>query len=478
MSLFRQRIRSYYRPDGRKCKKAEAVEVVDGKERLLPGFTSRQTKSKKWYGQYRVDGILRRVPLASNKTAARQLLNEMIGKAERGQANLIDPFEAHRKRPLAEHLDDWKAALLADGAGAKHVTSVVGCVRCVLNGCEFAIIADLSASSVQTFLADLRERPEAKPILDASKESFTKKELAELLGVTKAAVQARVSRYRLEATGNGKKRRFPRATAIALLSASGKGISIKTSNGYLAAIKQFCRWMVQDRRMPDNPLAHLEGGNVKLDRRHDRRPLSESEVLSLLDATRDSQRTSHGLTGLDRHFLYLTALCTGFRARELASLTPEAFSLDDGIVTLGATSAKNKRTVTQPLPTDAADALRDYLTNKPAGQPVWPGSWWADGNAAEMLQDDLEAVGVPYVTDGPDGPLYADFHSLRHTFIALLDRSGATLKEAMQLARHSDPKLTMAVYGRAQLHDLSRAVSRLSGMLSGQPKVRTSVQTA
>ena len=32
----------------------------------------------------------------------------------------------------------------------------------------------------------------------------------------------------------------------------------------------------------------------------------------------------------------------------------------------------------------------------------------------------------------------------------------------MQLARHSDPKLTMARYGRAQLHDLAGAVERLS----------------
>ena len=31
----------------------------------------------------------------------------------------------------------------------------------------------------------------------------------------------------------------------------------------------------------------------------------------------------------------------------------------------------------------------------------------------------------------------------------------------MQLARHSDPKLTMARYGRAQLHDLAAAVERL-----------------
>ena len=34
----------------------------------------------------------------------------------------------------------------------------------------------------------------------------------------------------------------------------------------------------------------------------------------------------------------------------------------------------------------------------------------------------------------------------------------------MQLARHSDPKPTMAVYGRAQLHDLGRAVGRLRSL--------------
>lgn len=39
--------------------------------------------------------------------------------------------------------------------------------------------------------------------------------------------------------------------------------------------------------------------------------------------------------------------------------------------------------------------------------------------------------------------------------------------KAMQLARHSDPKLDTAVYGRAQLHDLGRAVERLPSLLSG-----------
>ena len=48
----------------------------------------------------------------------------------------------------------------------------------------------------------------------------------------------------------------------------------------------------------------------------------------------------------------------------------------------------------------------------------------------------------------------------------MLDKSGATLKEAMRLARHSDPNLTLAVCGRAQLHDLGEAVRRLPSLLA------------
>lgn len=67
---------------------------------------------------------------------------------------------------------------------------------------------------------------------------------------------------------------------------------------------------------------------------------------------------------------------------------------------------------------------------------------------------------------GPDGPLHADFHALRHTFISHLDLAGVSLRDAMQLARHSDPRLTMARYGRSQQDALGRAVEKI-GCLSG-----------
>jgi site-specific recombinase XerD len=237
----------------------------------------------------------------------------------------------------------------------------------------------------------------------------------------------------------------------------------------LDAVKQFAAWLVQDRRVGDNPLAHLAGGNVKVDRRHDRQPLSAAELRLIVQAARGSGKSFGGLTGSDRAMLYSVACASGFRASELASLSPKAFDLDavPPAVILVAENAKNGRTAVQPLPPELAQALRAYLAVKPSDQPVWSGTWCK--KAADMLRIDLDASGISYVSDGPDGQRYRDFHSLRHSFIAMLDKSGATLKEAMQLARHSDPKLTMAVYGRAQLHDLGNAVSRLPD-LSSEPE--------
>jgi integrase len=173
------------------------------------------------------------------------------------------------------------------------------------------------------------------------------------------------------------------------------------------------------------------------------------------------------LSGADRHVLYLAACATGFRAEELACLRPESFDFDTEppVAVLGAAETKNGKGARQPLPPNVAGALRDYLTGRPAGMHLWPGNWWK--RAADMLRIDLDAAGVPYAVEGSDGPLYADFHALLHSYIALLEKSGATLKEAMQLARHSDPKLTLAVYGRAQLHDLGRAVERLPALMAG-----------
>src|SRR5262249_33535781 len=115
-------------------------------------------------------------------------------------------------------------------------------------------------------------------------------------------------------------------------------------------------------------------------------------------------------------------------------------------------------------PPDLAELLRGYLADKPAGRPVWGGTWPKEGNAAEMMRGDLETVGIPYVVEGPDGLLFADFHSLRHSYLTLGGRAGLDLRTLQELAGHSPPVLT-ARYSHRRLHDLAGAVEKLAGFL-------------
>ena len=222
----------------------------------------------------------------------------------------------------------------------------------------------------------------------------------------------------------------------------------------------------QRRYLPFNPLTDAEVGNAEADLRHARRDLKPDELVKLLETTGGSAKAFRGLTGPERRLLYLTACGTGFRRSELVSLTPESFDLDadSPTATVARAYVKNRRTVKktvrQPLPEAVAEALRPFLKGRLAGEPVWPGNWWT--KSADMLKEDLEAAGIPYVVKGPDGPLYADFHGLRHTYISLMERAGVGLNDAKELARHSTIVLTKDRYTHADEAGLGAAVNKLA----------------
>src|SRR5215468_9051900 len=92
------------------------------------------------------------------------------------------------------------------------------------------------------------------------------------------------------------------------------------------------------------------------------------------------------------------------------------------------------------------------------------GAWAKDCRAAEMIRGDLEAADIPYAVEGPDGPEYADFHSLRHSYLTLGGRSGIDLRTLQELAGHSKPELT-ARYSHRRLYDLAGAVDKLPNLV-------------
>jgi integrase len=425
-----------------------------------PGSKKVKKKSGKWYG--RVPGSAKAVPLSVNKVAAQQLLAELVKKAELRRAGILDPFEVHRSRPLADHLADYRRFLEAEGNCPEYVAKTYARMVAILDGCRLVFIADLTADKVAQYLHDLRRDP-PRPALPAGQEWFTPGELKAALGGSRPPQLARLLRREgLAAEGNGKARRYPRTTVEGLQYRFCRGIGISTSNGYLTAIKGFSRWLYRQERTDRDRLVSLSRLNAKTDLRHERRALIEAELRGLLEAARQSDAETEGLSGRDRMMLYATAMVTGFRASELASLSPTSFDLssDRPTVTVKAAYSKNRRESVQPLPPDVADALRGYLADRPAGQAIWPGAW--PKNAAEMLRADLSVANIPY--RDAEGRV-ADFHALRHSYITLLERSGVSPKLAQELARHSDIRLTMNVYTHARLHDLAGAVEGLPSLL-------------
>ena len=91
-----------------------------------------------------------------------------------------------------------------------------------------------------------------------------------------------------------------------------------------------------------------------------------------------------------------------------------------------------------------------------------------------MLRADLDAAGITY-RDGSGRVI--DFHAMRHTFISNIVRSGASVKVCQELARHSDPKLTLGVYTHLRVADKTKALNSLPSMKPDRPEYQVARAT-
>ena len=454
------------------------VRLKDRGRVVLYPLTKDETKflvpSKRYYFKCPDgNGTIRRVKGFSDLKATEQLAAETERKASRVRSGYTDPAEEHARRPLAEHLKDYTAHLQAKGNVPVHVSNVVAKITALLKGCGYVFPMDVDTGKAAEWLIALRRN--GVPIALPEGDVFTPGAVAQLFGISGTAIRGTVKRMNLSATGKGKARRYPRATVESLALNRAKGCGPETVNHYVRAVRGFFRWLVKVKRIGSNPLDSLPLLNAAVDVRRARRELTADELRRLFTAARSSKRTFRGLAGADRFALYLTAAGTGFRASALANLTPADFDFDAGTVTLAARFAKNRRMKVQPLPADVAAELRDYLEGKPANSPVWGGTWASARLGAEMLRGDLEAAGIPYAVERQDGPEYADFHSLRHSFLTLGGRSGIDLRTLQELAGHSTPSMT-ARYSHRRLYDLQGAVDKLPNLVPTDPSTATAVE--
>ena len=362
----------------------------------------------------------------TDKAAAERILSKRTADAALRRDGVVDArsdrYVAANQRPTSEHRADWKATLLAKGVTAKQVTQLVVRVDKLLCAVEATRLSDLSASLIQTAIGELRD----------------------------------------------------------------EGMALQTCHHYLRAIKQFSRWLKRDGRVRDDVLSHLTGYNASTDRRHERRSLAPDEPMLLFDAA-ESGPSWRGASGPDRAMAYRIATGTGFRAGELRSLTPASFCLDDNppTIVLEAKHSKRRRADHQPIRVDLAEMLRSWLVEKPTGQPVFS---TMPEKTALMVKADLRRARARWIKAVHDrkerrkraqsdflaevngAGHVVDFHALRVTYITLLIKSGASVREVQELARHSDPRLTLNIYTKLGIHDLAGALDGLPGLTADAPK--------
>jgi len=220
----------------------------------------------------------------------------------------------------------------------------------------------------------------------------------------------------------------------------------KTLNEYLTSAKGFCTWLMAQGRFPVNPLATVKKVEARGHEVRVRRAFAETELASLLSVARLQQ------------IVYLTAALTGIRHGELKELRWHDFNLgsEKRSVTVRASVSKNHKQACLPLHPALAAALRKFRpANADAGDLVFKGLV----PRSKVFNAHLKAAKISKMdTQGR----VIDFHSLRHTFCTNLHRAGVSQREAMELMRHSDPRLTANTYTDTSLLSLQTAVEKLT----------------
>ncbi len=394
--------REYTALDG-SIKRCAAFSIVladaNGRRVRLAGYTDRRATEELAHKVERLIALhANQQPLDAELRAWLKTLG-MKQRRRLAALGLLDAAALGASRPLSEHLNDYRAELERPEREntAQHVLITHNRCKAIIDGIGATKAADLTLARVSAWLKGRRD-------------------------------------------------------------AECGGLSVKSSNHYVAAIRGFAAWLTARLRLPDNPLAALCPLTLgKKDRKRIRRALEAGEIATLIDTARGGA-DSYRMSGPQRAALYRVAVETGLRAGELRALSVDSFDLDgtNPTVRVEADEAKNRTAATIPLRLTTAAELRPILAGKLPTARAFPMP--LPNDVVKMLRADLDAAGIPYRDD--QGRV-ADFHSLRVSCASHLLASGVDLRTAQEIMRHSTAALTGDVYARTLRRSVRDAIDRL-----------------
>jgi integrase len=354
------------------------------------------------------NGDRRKAKGCTDKAESERIANRLENEVALRRAGLIDrKAEVYRDRestPLANHIADWEANLVAQGFTTKHAEHTSNRVR--------RLVA-MMLGAKEALIDHRRMRPSER-------------------GEVAVKIKDAIARFK------------------------AAGWSLQTCNHYRAAAKAFSKWCYDSARTREDILRGVKGFNVKEDRRHDRRTVSLDELRTLIEAAEHGPIVMR-MTGPQRALCYRLAVASGLRYSEIAIIAPESFDWNAPSVTVEAAYTKNGETATLPLPTDLAADLAAYVAPLPPGKPIFP---LPADKGAKMLRKDLAVAGIEY--EDVSG-LFFDFHSLRCQTATLADQAGISPRVVQKMMRHSSLELT-GRYTRPRAVDIEAAAGMLPNL--------------
>ncbi len=100
---------------------------------------------------------------------------ETLSNAIRGKLAKLDLLDARTmaaSKAIAEHVEDFQAALLAKGGTEQHALQTVQRVKAIVAGCRFRFWSEIEASKVQRHLAELRQDREGAAGLSVASSNY------------------------------------------------------------------------------------------------------------------------------------------------------------------------------------------------------------------------------------------------------------------------------------------------------------------
>jgi integrase len=367
---------------------------------VLPCGTKYRWKAERWSIEYlpynKSEPVVEATP-CTDKAWAERYLREIETREANRRLGIFDAShdrkQEARSKPLSEHIDEYVADLRNTNRTSAHVRDVGTKLRSLFAEAHIQALDEIQLSAVRTGLAALTSR---------------------------------------------------------------KGLSDRTRNHYVAKLRGFINWLIDDDRLANNPLKKLKQEPV-LERKRERRTLSPTEFQYLVMAAQTRTRPNQKVSGEDRVRLYYLMACTGYRKSEVASLTAASFSRvgEELFVTLAAKKGKNRKQDRKAIPSQLVDWLWQWLSQKTQKEPLFH----LPHKLTKSLRRDMQAGRELWISEAAndderrnreatdflayknsDG-FYADNHAFRHTYCTEVQRIAPSPKVALGLQRHCDTKM-------------------------------------